>query len=365
MFFYYFLSFLNLTFSGQLVQDLYRILVYQPQLNLLYFLYNLSNQDFGVSVLIIAFLVNLITLPLFAKSFVNTQKTKILRPMIQEIQEKYKTEPQEMLKKLGEFNKKHGLENRSTLLVFFIQIFFISGLFFLIRDVVNNKIDANLYSLFFDQTTASFIKEGNNGVLAFGSIPIEKPSGDYILIPILVGLLSFCYGYYTFKLAPKIELPKLKPKKENKKKTDKEEEEKIFDPEAMQKSMEFQTIYVMPIFLFLIQFTLPVGLGIYMVASSFLSLIRQIFLTKYYSKYTDKLLEKIVQSDPLSKDDKPDNNLEITADPSMMVSDAQITAVMKSEEPKNQNQQKDKSKNKKPNSKNSKNNAKKKGKIKK
>lgn len=347
MSFYYFFNFISLNFAGTFLQDVYRVLVYRPQLNLLYFLYNLAGQDFGIAVMIVAVIVNLITLPLFAKSFINMQKRKVLTPLIQEIQTKYKSDPQKMFKKMGEFNKKHGLNNSYTMLVLFVQIFFISGLFFLIRDVVNGTIDARLYSIFFGDRSVTFAENGDD-ILAFGRIPIDSPSGDYILIPIIVGLLSFVYGYYTSKLAPKPKLPEIKPKK---KKKDKKEEEKVFDPEAMQKSMEFQMIYIMPLFLFAVQFSLSAGVSIYMATSSFLSLIRQIFLTHYYAGHTDKLLDSITTSDPQSRDDDPSNNLEITADPADIASQPKPTKVLKNDnketKTKNLKQNKNKKKSKK------------------
>jgi YidC/Oxa1 family membrane protein insertase len=325
--FYFFLNqTLNIAFAGSFIQDLYRIFIYRPQLNLLYFLHNLVGKDIGIAIVIIAVIVNLIILPLFAKSYINMQKTKVLQPLIKEIQLKHKENPQVMLKEMGKFNRKHGLNNSYTMLVLFVQLFFVSGLYFLIRDVVDDNIDADLYSFIFGEgVLPNFTSAEGGQVLAFGNIPINSPSGDYIYIPILVGLLSFAYGYYTFKLAPKPKLPKLKIKSKPK---NNKEEDKIFDPEAMQKSMEFQTVYIMPLFLFAIQFSLPIGLSIYMAASSFLSLIRQIFLTSYYAGHTDKLVDKIAQSDPTSKDQDPSNNLENIARPEMIADEPVATKVI-------------------------------------
>lgn len=309
-------------FTLAFIQDVYRNIVYEPQLNILYFFYQIVG-DFGIAIIVLAILVNLAILPIFAKSYINTQKARVLRPFIQEIQEKYKTKPQEMLKRIRAFNIKHGLNNNYTFLVLFIQLFFISGLYLLIRDVVNDSIDADLYGIFYGSAEPNF-KDTNGQTLAFNQIPVSASSSEYIFFPILVGLLSMLFGLYTFRWAPKPEIPKLKkPKKKNKK----DEGESLFDPESMQKSMEMQSIYVMPIFLFVIQFSLPVGLTLYMATSSLMSLTRQIILSNYYAGRTDALVKQIIDSDPTSKDDDPNNNLEITADPAIIASQPVATAI--------------------------------------
>jgi len=311
-------------------RDIYRVLVYRPQLNILYFLYELVGQDFGLAIILLAIILNLLILPIFAQSYINLQKQKILRPLISDIQKKYKQDPQKMIAKMRDFNQAHGIKNQFTFLVLFIQLFFLTGVFLVVRDTIDDKIDANLYSLFFDQTEASF--ENSEGkVLAFNQIPIGGPDGqsrDYIFLPILVGFLSFAYGYYVSKLAPSPKLPQKKLSKKELAKKKKEDEEKLFDPEAMQKSMEFNTTFVMPIFLAGIQLTLPVGLSIYMATTSLMSLLRQIGLTTYYSKHTDDLIAKIADSDPSSRDDDPYNNLEITAKPEQMTDLPQTTKIV-------------------------------------
>ena len=81
-------------------KDLYRFFIYEPQLNLLYWLHKLFGGDIGFGIIGIAFLVNLIILPIFAKNYINMQKMKILQPFLTEIRENYKDKPQEMLLKM-------------------------------------------------------------------------------------------------------------------------------------------------------------------------------------------------------------------------------------------------------------------------
>jgi YidC/Oxa1 family membrane protein insertase len=293
----------------QIFQDLYRVLVFEPELNILYGFFQLTG-DIGPSIILLALAVNLVLFPLFAKNYINLQKTRILQPQIKAIQDKYKDDPQKMLVEVRKFNKEHGVSSGSTFLVLIVQLVFISGLYLLIRDVIEDGAVAGLYSIFWGDgvTTADFVN-GGESLQAFGFIPVNAAAREYIWIPLTSVLLSYLYGMYTFRWSPKLDIPKPKQKKKKKK-----EEESALDPEAMRKTMEVQSIYVMPIFLFIIQYNLPIGLNIYFVTSSAVSLIRQIILTRYYQRHTRDLIERIVKSDPTTQDNDPSNDApEITA----------------------------------------------------
>jgi YidC/Oxa1 family membrane protein insertase len=304
-----------------LIQELYRLFVYQPQLNLLYFFFKITG-DIGFSIILLSTTANLIIFPLFAKNYLSLQKSRILQPKTKEIQEKYKADPQKMIMEIRAFNKKHGISTGYTFLVLFIQAFFISGLFFVINDAVRGVNHEFLYEVFFNTKLADFSSSGGK---AFGFINIGAKSTDYLWLPILSMFISYLYGMYSFRWAPKPELPKPKTTKTKNKKND---EPPAFDTEAMQKTQEFQAIYILPVILFIFQYTSPTGINIYFAWSSFLSLIRQVFLTRYYANHTDKLIRDIADSDPTSKDDNPYNNLEITGDPAQLVDDLPKTEVV-------------------------------------
>ena len=287
-----------------LFTDIFRELVYRPQLNILYLLYQLTGREIGISIILLAVIVNLIIWPLFAKNYINSQKSRILRPQIQAIQAKYKDKPQEMLKKMGEFNKKHKINNSLSFLVLLVQLFFISGLYWLIRDVVEGSSFDGLFSFIFDTDVAVFRNPEEN-LKAFGFIEIGANGTDYIFLPIYSALMTSLYGLYTFKWAPKPELPEfLKPKKKVKKNKDGEEEAPALDPEAMQKSLEFQSIYIMPIFLFIIQINLQAGLNVYFATTATLSFLRQFTVSQFYSSHIENLIQDIIDSDPTNKKKK-------------------------------------------------------------
>lgn len=314
---------------GNFFQEAFRIAVYEPELNILLGFLKLTG-DIGFAIILLSVAVNLIILPLFAKNYIGLQKSRILQPRIKEIQEKYKKDPQLMLTKMREFNKLHGINNGYTFLVLFIQLFFISGLFFVIQDVVKGSELKGIYQIFFGDSALNY-KFSVDTALAFGKINVGAAASEYIWMPLATVFIMYLNGMYTFRWTPQIKLPK--PKVNSKKKKD---EPSALDPEVMQKAMEFQTIYMLPVISFLFNYSVPMGLNIYFITSSLISLFRQIFLTKYYAGHTDKLLMDIADSDPTSKDSNPDNNLELTGDPAQLVESIPVAELVL---PKNVNKQ--------------------------
>lgn len=267
--------------------QLYNTVVFRPLLNLLQVLYDLTG-DIGWAIIIMAVAVNLLMWPLFIKTYLNSQKLRYLQPQLKAIQEKYKDDRERLLQEQIKFNRRHGISNGSLLLTLILQILIASGLYVLTRQVSEGIAIEGLYLPVFERTTAEFDQE------AFGFLNIGLQGSDVIFLPILVAFLSFCYGFYTNKLAPKLpELPKPKKKKD---------EDSPLDPEAMQKAMQFQLMFVLPAVLFFINFSFSVGINLYLVVVNVLSLLRQIFVTQYYKGHLTQFFHDLAETDPDNQD---------------------------------------------------------------
>lgn len=311
-------------------QQLFYEVVYRPQLNLLQVFYNITN-DIGVSIIVLSVLLNLCLWPFLIKTYINGQKVRVLQPKLKEIQAKYKDDQKEMLTQTMAFNKKHGISSGSTFLVLFLQLFFISGLWVLTTDVSQGKQVDGLYTFLFNKEVASF------GTKAFGVLNIGDPGSANIFLPVLYFILSTLYGLYLYRWSPKLEIPedlKAKEEKEKLKDAKNKDEKPAFDPEVFNKSLEFQTIYVMPLFLFFINYGLTTGVNLYSVTAGVLSLLRQMYITKFYRLDVAKLLESVADSDPTSKDNITSNNLNVLADPSQMADAEVASLIIRKDKPK-------------------------------
>ncbi len=191
---------------------LFENLVYRPQLNLLQFYFKMTG-DIGLAIILVGLSVNLILWPLVLSNYISSYKMKILAPEIKKIQEKYKLPKDakatevlanntKMSTEMREFNKKHRVNNAITFQILFMQLFFGSGLFYIINDISkNNGKIKGLYEFLFGSNETNFPK------VAFGGLAIDIPVSNYIWLPVLIFVLSIIYGYYSIKVAPRIKLP--------------------------------------------------------------------------------------------------------------------------------------------------------------
>ena len=293
--------------------------------------------DVGWAIVLLAVTANLLLWPFFWGTYVNGQKVRVFQPQLKKLQDQYRDQPQELMRQTQAFYKKHGMNNGSFLLVIVAQIFLAIGLLNVTREVSSGDSVAGLYEAVWGQTSAIF-----ENTVAFGSINVGTAASDYPWLAIANLLLSFAYGWYTFRLAPKPTLRESMEERikkrdaEERKKKGEEEKTPPLDPKQMQGMIEFQTIWIFPFLMLFSNLAFNLGVNIYFVTVSLLSLVRQIVVTNYYSRNEGKLLESIIQSDPLFHDLDPSNNLEVTADPAIMedtepvaevVIDAEVVAV--------------------------------------
>ncbi len=261
--------------------SLWEALVWQPQINLLYLFYKQFN-DIGYSVVALAIVANIPLLLLYAKSYINMQKTRFLAPRLQSIQKEFKEDPLEMRKKTLEFYQKHKINNSYLMYMMVFQIFFITGIFYIMNEIQRNAPVGGMYTWLVGSNQFLFPTK------AFGYLDIAGKIDTQIWILILNAVISLIYGLYTFKWAPQIKMPVAKD----------QTSEEAMQAKAMEQMQLFVGIYMTPILISFFNFYMPVGVNIYAVIASVISLSRQVIITNYYAKDARRLYEEIVESDP-------------------------------------------------------------------
>ena len=321
---------------GSFFSFLFENLVYRPQLNLLEFYFRVTG-DIGFAIILVGISVNLLLWPLVLSNYITSYKMKVLAPEIKKIQEKFKlpkeataTEnienSQKMATAMREFNKKHKVNNAVMFQILFLQLFFGSGLFYIISDIA--KMDgklSGLYQFLFSNPTTNFPRT------AFGALQIDQIVSNYAWLPCLIFITSIIYGYYSFKMSPQIKLPlfaqiekerqeELKitnakketeknqntiPKKDSKNQSlltessqkeinvKPEEDLPIFDVTAFQQTQTWNMILLAPLMSFFFNFGFSTGLNIYFLALNIFNLARQIIITQYYHDHINLLATQI------------------------------------------------------------------------
>lgn len=295
------------------IKWLFATFVYYPQLNLLYF-YNLVTKDLGISIILVAITVNLILWPVMVSSYISGQKMRLLSKKVREIQAKHKqkkgdesavvmSKMKDMRVEMGELYKKHNIKTGVFFQVLFFQIFFASGVYYVVSEV-SKKINgqsvpiSGIYENIFSISSFKFSEFGFGGLLN-----LHKPSTEYLFLPILSFILSYLYGKYSFHWAPNAKLPEfLLPQKNNPGKNGEVDDSPVIDPAQIQKNQEFMIIYLMPFVTFVINASFSAGLNLYFAILSLFNLVRQIIISQYYAGHINKLLAEIAESDPAIKE---------------------------------------------------------------
>lgn len=101
----------------------------------LIFIYNLVG-SYGISLIILTFIVKLVLYPLYMKQIKSTANMTDLQPKIKQIQKKYADNKEMMNEKMAELYKEEGFSPAAGCLPMIIQMPIIFGLFALLRNPV-------------------------------------------------------------------------------------------------------------------------------------------------------------------------------------------------------------------------------------
>lgn len=250
--------------------NFYDVVFHQPVVNLFYGIFVLT-RDVGVATVMMALIIRLVMWPFIKKSYITGQKTRLIQPLIKQIQKAYKGNlmgQQEALKKLY---LKYDIKASLSGLVILLQLPIYIALFNLIQNIPNSDRLDGLYSFLFGSTQLSISR------YAFGVIDITEKG-----TPIVIGL-SVLTLIFTFLMAKYIFPPSSNPPKDKSKdETGDKKPDQIIDSEVFNKTLQFQMTYFMPVVSFVINLTFPAGLNIYFLAGTIFSFIQQYRLAKKY-----------------------------------------------------------------------------------
>jgi len=105
------------------MKNLFHLLLLDPLLNLLVFLYeNVTFNDLGFAIILLTVIVRLVLYPLFYKSLKQQHVLKKIQPHIQAIQVKHKDDRTEQGKALMALYKEHGVNPLMSLGLIFVQL---------------------------------------------------------------------------------------------------------------------------------------------------------------------------------------------------------------------------------------------------
>jgi len=211
-------------------------------LPVLEFLYSII-PNYGIVIIIFSILIKIIVYPLTKKSYSSMKEMQTIQPLMAEIREKYKDDPQRMNKEMMKLYKDHGVNPLGGCLPMLLQMPLLIALFIVFRSTIQLR-----GAMFIPGWIPDLSLPDTIFVLPF-SLPLY--GNEFNLLPILMAVTMIFQSKMTMQ-----------------------------DPK--QKAM----VYLMPVFMLLIFNRFPSGLNLYYTMFNLLTIIQQ----KYITKVPDKTL---------------------------------------------------------------------------
>ena len=222
-------------------------------INSLVVLYDIFFDNFGIAIIVLTVIVNLIIMPLTLRQTRQIKQMSSLQPKMREIQQRYPNDPRRRSQETMRLYKQMGVNPLGCFGPLVIQMLVFIGLFYALRQTLPTNPDA-LIGL--SQKLYSWLP------MVHGSIPLNSSflwldlsipdrSSTQLVLPVLVGVSTWVQQKMTTPVSS--------------------------DPR--QASTNRMMLWMMPFFLGFITLQFPSGLALYWVTSSIIRVLIQYFNT--------------------------------------------------------------------------------------
>jgi YidC/Oxa1 family membrane protein insertase len=230
----------------------------EPIYNILMLAYGIFH-SFWFSIVVMTLLLRTALIPLVFQQLRSSREMMELQPQLQEIQRKYRSEPQVMMQHQQALYKEHHVNPYASCLPLLVQLPFIYGLYGAFNSILRNhptphQLNTQLYPFvrpIFGPSGLTHLPDTH-----FFLIDLAKADPTHIM-PVLAGLLTF------MQLRMSIRRQQNQPRTTGSP-----------DPNAM--SMKMMQ-YIMPFFTLFIAWNFPAGLALYWIVTTGYSVVQQYF----------------------------------------------------------------------------------------
>lgn len=228
--------------------EFFRIILYQPLLNLLVLFYNIiPGHDLGIAIICLTIVIKLALSPLSRRGIKAQKSLQEVQPQLEKIKKKHAHDKEKQTKVIMNFYKENKVNPFSSCLPLLIQLPILIAVFQVFR-VGLTDTTLSVYSFVYNPGTLN--------VTAFGFLNLAKPN-------VVLAALTAVFQYFQTKF--------LSTHKPNQKFAEKAGAR----DESMMGQMNKQMKFMMPAFTLFIGMTLPSGLMLYWFASIIISIIEQ------------------------------------------------------------------------------------------
>lgn len=264
---------------------------------LLEWLYNGIGQNYGIALILFTILLRIILLPLTIKQQKSMKKTTELQGKMQEIQFKYKNNPELMNKEIMDLYKRENVSPFSGCISSLVQILIILSVFYLVSRPLTymKKIDTGIIENYRNEISAEndgkisnyyeieiiqkkAVQDENIKInmdflgLDLSKVPNQNMSDIKVYI---IPLLYVISSIFSIRMTTG--------------KTKKKEKNNSSEPDMTQQVNKSMS-YIMPIMAVYITFIAPLGLALYWLVSNLLMILERIVINKYVDSKEEKTL---------------------------------------------------------------------------
>lgn len=269
--------------------DIWNTIFYHPVVNLLLFMYKVFG-NLGIAIILLTIIVRIILAPLAYSQFKSARKLQELRPKLAELKEKHGKDKQRHLEEQRKLYKEHGVNPASSFFSLLIQIPIIFALYISIRTIAqakNASIFNNIaYSHFLTFSSSMKFNLDFLGMNLSKYAAYFKTYNAHFIGYVIIAILVAASQYYSGRLTLAQNQPAVVESNKTQKKNNSKDSTAISSDDFM-KAINTQTLYFIPVFLFLISYgllgSLPIAVSIYWIVQSVFVII-QILLTDYLEK---------------------------------------------------------------------------------
>jgi len=247
-----------------MISSIFHEVLYRPLFNILVFLYEtVSFYDLGIAIILLTVLIRFALFPLSQKAIKSQKELFKIQPEIKALQEKYKDNKEEQVKKTMELYKEKGVNPFSGCLPILAQLPILIALYWVFVSGFDSSNLSNLYS---------FVKHpGDINYIFLNWIDISEKN---IYIALLAGVFQFIQSKMMLEQQKKSRKPAKKEAKDGKKS----------QMDDISVSVSKQMTYVMPIITVIIASSLHAGLAIYWATTTLFSVGQQWYVFKKREK---------------------------------------------------------------------------------
>jgi len=191
--------------------------------------------NYGLVLLILTFIIKILLYPLTHKSYESMKRMSEIQPLMKEVQEKYKKNPEQMNKEVMALYKKHNVNPLGGCLPMLLQMPLLYGLFIVFRTTIELRNEPFFW----------WIRDLSAPDVIY-TLPFSLPLyGDTVaILPVFMGLTMIF-------------------------------QQKLSTASAVQNEQQKILMYVMPVFLILIFNQFPSGLNLYYGLFNLLTILQQ------------------------------------------------------------------------------------------